>query len=233
MNEKVGAGCRAALFPFLIGVSFLVFSFAYYAAGLPSPSELQPLMEDAFETYGLTAVFLGAFLEAFFVRSFYFPGSLVIVLSVLATGGDAGDLAQVTLAVGAGAFLGIVCDYCLGRWGLHGLFARFGGTQGLNQARNWQDRWGSWAMIIFGFHPNFLSLVATHAGISKASFLRVVTLAFFSLIFWTPVAVFLINLIVSEIAATSGNQHWIIFGLLKFWAALAFVAGYRGAGKNI
>jgi membrane protein DedA with SNARE-associated domain len=233
MQPRLANAIRATIFPLFIGITFLVFSFFYYSLGLPDPAELQAMLASFFEDYGLVAVFLAAFVEAFFVLSFYLPGSLVIVLAVLASDGSIAELSTLALAVGLGALAGILSDYFVGRWGLHVLFARFGGTQSLKRAEAWQARWGGWSMLLLGFHPNFLSLVSTHAGISRVPFAKVAVLSMLSLLIWTPIAVFLISLLVDQVSATSDGQHWYVFGAFLFWAFVAFCLVYFREAEEI
>ncbi|WP_371226342.1 DedA family protein [Roseovarius sp. 2305UL8-3] len=220
MIWKVARFFRPGLFPFILGFLFLGFSVTYYALDFPDPIEIQKFLRTAFERYGFAAVFLATLLESLFVLSFYFPGSLVIVLSVLAIGGSLGNLSQLTIVVACGAFVGISADYAIGRYGLYSLFARIGGREGLERAASWQERWGVWSFLLFGFHPNFLALVATHAGIAGVKYLRVALLTIISLLFWTPLAIFLISVVVSEVSATSTSQHWYVFGAFMVWGLL-------------
>ena len=221
---------RPGLFPFLLGIFFIIFSEIYYLLDLPSPSEISEILKNHYNQYGLSVVFLGAFIEAIFMLSFYLPGSLIILLSILAIGDTPSELINIGVMMYTGALSGFVVDYWIGRFGLHTLFEKIRGKQSIYKAEKWSKKWGKWTSLAFGFHPNFLSLVCVYRGIAKDQFLRVVLDAAISLFIWVPISILLIFFLVSEISATSNSQHWYVFIAFMVWSALLCVIE---AAKNM
>jgi hypothetical protein len=69
--------------PLLILVLYASLSLLWVIFNLPSPVEFTNIVEVWFATYGLPILFVSAILESILLIGSYFPGSLVIVISVI------------------------------------------------------------------------------------------------------------------------------------------------------
>src|SRR5688572_21535246 len=85
VRARLRAAIVSATLPTLYLCAFLLLMTAWNVFSLPSPDATFDLISGWLARYGLPIVALAAFIEGIAVVTLYFPGSSVIVASVVAT----------------------------------------------------------------------------------------------------------------------------------------------------
>ncbi|MBX2866967.1 VTT domain-containing protein [Candidatus Kaiserbacteria bacterium] len=171
---------KTALY-FLIAMGVLI--GGWYLLDLPPDYELKRMIGDAFQTYGPIVIYLGSLLEGLLFIGFYFPGSLVIFLSVALAGSPLAAVKAVVF-VTLGLYTAYIIDYLLGRYGWYRLLTRFGLGESINETRERLEARG-WRYILATFwNPAFSALTATAAGILHLPLRSFALMALGALILW-------------------------------------------------
>lgn len=212
-----------AAFPLFLAGSFFLFVQLYYVLGLPAPEIIALQLESLYHAYGLPVLFVAAVIESVFLVSLYFPGSLVIVLSVFLVGGELDKLLALGLTVFLGGLVGYNISYAIGRYGVHHVFSRFGGARLLEKARGWDSKWGKYSLLVFGFFPSFLSIACVYRGMTKNSYVEFLIYLLLSLFIWVPVAVAMISFVVKTVDPKDSSSYLLVVALFVLWAALNIV----------
>jgi membrane protein DedA with SNARE-associated domain len=161
---------RAAAFPTILIALFCLFLLLWKILRLPPPEELIRTIDSAFSTHGYWLVFISAFIEGLLLIGAQFPGSVVLVLAMMASRrGILNPLAVGTLII-AGFFVACMINYALGRFGWYRLFARLGLDHVLDRMRTRVEERGLSVVRYTYFHPNISSLTATSCGILRVPF---------------------------------------------------------------
>ena len=109
-----------ALIPYF-PLSVLVFLGAFYLLEqislLPSPLELTELLGQLYEEWGFIMLFVGAVFETIAYFGLYFPGAVIILLSVILSSGDVYMFATIGALVTLGSTCGSCVSYLIGYYG--------------------------------------------------------------------------------------------------------------------
>jgi membrane protein DedA with SNARE-associated domain len=217
---------QAAWLPLFLFAIYVLFLAVYLSIGLPSPQDILHILQEAFERHGMVVVFGAAVLESIFMISFYFPGSIVIVLSVLVSGGDLDKLISIGLLCWLGFSLGMVINYCLGYFGFYKALLAMGHPDIVVNTKKWLDKRGTLAAFLTGFHPNFLAIVAVCFGLSKMSFWKAITTLVVILAFWVPIAVLIALLLIRTVSVADDSQHYYVAAMFLVWALVQMGSKY-------
>jgi membrane protein DedA with SNARE-associated domain len=116
---------QTAKYPLVIAALLLGFTLVYWLLGLPTSDELAKIVGNLLAQYGYTIVFVAALIETIPFFDVYFPGSTIVVLAV--TLSQQGKLnVFIVLAIAGLTFIfGYLCDYVLGRYGIHRIFIKY------------------------------------------------------------------------------------------------------------
>lgn len=82
---------------------------------IPSPSGIFVFLENLYHNYGLFGLFIASFLEGIVYFGLYFPGSFIIILSVVLSDGSFISLFLISLIVAGALTLTSVINYTLGK----------------------------------------------------------------------------------------------------------------------
>ena len=221
---------KAANVPLTLFCVFALFSLLYQLFELPEPSRLAEIAQLYFDTYGLYAVFLAAFVEGLFMVNFYFPGSFVIVLGVFFAKGDVEHLVMLGIVISMAWMAVSMVNYYLGRLGFYRVLLFLGKESMVVGMQRWLSRNGRWAIAIAAVHPNFLALGTICFGISRENVLIMMLQIAIALGFWIPFWISVFAVAVTHVDVTDPRQPYYIMSVLLGWA---FVSMAREAfGKR-
>ena len=223
---------KAGFLPFTLGVIFLAVGLLYDQLNLPNSTEIVAIFRQWFNKIGIAVILIGAFFEGMFMLSFYFPGSVIIVMSVLVMG----DRLDSLLSIGAMALIGFtvanVINYLLGREGFYRLLVFAGGEQLLKKSKG-KVLTRPWSTIFLtSWHPNFLAITVVSSGILRINFWKVMISSFVSLSFWITVWILLLTPFVETIVLRDENNTWLIFAVFAAWAAINMILKAFQLGKQ-
>ena len=172
--DKVLKFLRPGVPYFAFGASFFVFQILMSVLPIPDFPTILVYLRGMLHSYGLWAVGVAYFIEGLFLISFYWPGSFVLFLAVAAAAGSTSLLAHVWLVINLAGFAALTANAAIGRYGLHHVMLRLFGTELYKRATEVAARRGAWALLILGFHINWLAMAVVYfASLRKPSLQRV------------------------------------------------------------
>ena len=154
---------------------------------LPSASSLVDMMTGLFDKYGLIVVFLAALIESILLVGGYFPGTLIIFLSLSLSGGDFQKTIMTVLAASAGMLVGYSVDYFLGKHGVHKILRKLRLENEVEKLKKEIERQGVWAGFFLYILPGFGSLISTTFGIIKYDYKKFLAFMVLTVFIWNSV----------------------------------------------
>lgn len=204
----------ALALPLLLSFAVLTVVTIWHLFDLPSDAELMRIASALFDTYGYLAVFVSAVLEGALVVGLYYPGALVIFLSVLLAGHDVARVATIVLVVTSAFSLGLSIDYVLGKYGWYRLLLKVGLRHELEKAEARFAARGALAIALTAWDINVSSFTATAAGILRYPYRRFLTYTFCAFLVWNSVWATVIYFIGNEaLGFTGGNYGYPVIAL--------------------
>lgn len=184
MKSRMKDISRLLSIPFILLAIYLLIASVWRLANLPSDSELQTIIKDYFNHYGLWVVFVGALIEGFLLLGQYFPGGFIIFLSVISAGRDIPRVIEIILLVSLAFFISYTLNYWVGKYGWHRVLIKFGLKKSLEDAEKKLARHGLNAIIFSYWEPNLASITATAAGVLKISLRQFSLFSAFGIVIW-------------------------------------------------
>ncbi len=163
---------------FVFGASFLAFQSLMSILPIPDFPTILLYLRGMLTDYGLWAIGAAYFIEGLFLISFYWPGSFVLFLAVAAASGSIPLLLKIWIVVNLAGFAALASNAAIGRYGLHNLLLRLFGSELYLRATRVAERRGTLALIILGFHVNWLAMAVVYfASLRKPSLPRILGVA--------------------------------------------------------
>ncbi|MBP9686810.1 MAG: VTT domain-containing protein [Candidatus Doudnabacteria bacterium] len=197
---------------------FFVLSIAYMliwrAFDLPVGDALVASITEFFARYGLLVVFISSILESALLLGNYFPGGVVIFMSVVAARGNVWGIVAAVCTVSAGFSIGYGIDYLLGRYGWYRLFLKFGLAAQLESAQVKLLRHSKKAFAFSYWEPNIASITATAAGVLRMPVREFLMHSSIALLCW--------NIFWGAVVGFIGKDILFIFSSWKYVIAALF-----------
>lgn len=179
---------KELLFVFVMASFFIwIFKFGWGYFNLPSASELVQLVVGLFKTYGLVIVFISATIESILLLGGYFPGTMIIFLSLSLAGGDLKQTVATVLTATAGMLLGYTIDYFLGKRGVSKFINKLGLSKEVQKLEAEIKKQGVWAGFFLYILPGFGALISTTFGILKYDFQKFFGFMILTVLTWNSV----------------------------------------------
>lgn len=164
-------------------VFIVVLAGSWQLLSLPDEAAIKAWLLQELAIHGLYFVMIGALLESLLFVGLYFPGSLLIFLSVASA--ESVEVAVVrVLAVSGGVLIGYLFDYCLGRYGWYRLFTRFGLTTQIQAAKTHMSQRDLMYVLATYWNPALASITATAAGVMALSLRRFLLISIIGVAVW-------------------------------------------------
>lgn len=97
-------------------IFYLVIFLLWKVNIIPSPGNIFNWLEGLFQTHGLTILFFSTLLEGLVYVGLYFPGSTIILLSVILSDGRPITLLTISIIVAIGLTITSVVNYVIGKF---------------------------------------------------------------------------------------------------------------------
>ncbi|HYF10419.1 MAG TPA: VTT domain-containing protein [Candidatus Paceibacterota bacterium] len=200
---------------------------------LPSKEVLLGWAKHYISIYGYPFVLIGSFLEALLLIGWYFPGSVIIFLSVILAPSPVSAAISVAL-VTCGLYAGYIFNFFLGKYGWYKLLLFWGVREQLEDAQKNLTKYGIRAIFLSYWGPGLAAFISTAAGILQYDFRR---FALYSLIavstwdiFW-GIAVYSIGEGAMDIFFT---WKFLLLAIV-IWIGARYLEErfYKGDAKNI
>jgi len=179
-------------------------------------------VEMYYSKYGYWIVFGAALIEGLVILSWYFPGSIVVLLGAVFSA-DGNLKFPIVIFCGVGGFL-IACiiDYYFGYYSLKGLSRWFRVPIFLRPVERYFEKYGPKVILFAYIHPHLAAAVATTCGVMHLSPSRFLGFSFLGLMFWGyfwGVLAYLFGRPFLEFLGT----WWLPLGLFAGWLFLALM----------
>lgn len=205
---------RSLTLPVMFLVVFLVVNLVWKFFHLPETEHLIAIVEYYFEKFGIIVLFISAFIEGALILGFYYPGAIVIFLSVIVAGQDIGAIIQVVTLVIIAFVLGLSLDYLVGKYGWYRLFLKLGFKNQINEAQEKIKKHALLAILSTYWDINLASFTATAAGILNFPYRKFFLYSLFGLViwdsFWATVIYFLGPRSIDLVTGKSSFGFWVI-----------------------
>ncbi|MDO8659854.1 MAG: VTT domain-containing protein [Candidatus Parcubacteria bacterium] len=178
---------------YLLGL-FISLFIVWKIFDLPTLDILLSKIKVWFDIYGYLVLFIGAILEGMLVIGGYFPGTFIIVVSVLL----AKSIPELILVVSIGTiglFVAHNLNYVLGKYGWYRLLIKFGAKNKIEESKEKLLKKGPTAMFSSYWLLSLGALVDTAAGIIHMPFRTFFLYSLLAGIFWN----FLVGIIVYNV----------------------------------
>lgn len=197
--------------------------------GIPEQQDIINGAFGLFDLYGYWFVALAAFLEGILLVGLYFPGSVVLVLGVVAAGrSDKLEVWAVALVIMIAFYLSALLNYALGRYGWYHVLAKFGLQKPIGKMEARLKKHGQKILFSTYIHPNLGTFTATAAGILKMSFSIFALFSLLAIIFWNTIWTFVV-MVVGEAAVKYLDMRYFVMIFVTF----ALVKYYRDEKKKV
>lgn len=227
MNIQWKLHLERAAMPLGMCLTLVLVELLWKPLGLPPVDAIVGYLKGAFETYGLWALAISAFVEGVFLVSFYLPGSMVIFSAILFSDRSFGQLSEILAICWVAFMLAAVVNYAIGYFGLYRFFRYLGANRILADTQGWMARYGKLTYALAAFHPNYISMVEVCSGIGRQGLPQTLLMAGGAMAVSGPLLVFgsalFIDSIVQEDAM--GNMFAVFVGLFALWAAAVIAKG--------
>ncbi len=201
---------------FAVAIFAIIMIFVREPLGLPGVDYLAEIAKGFFDRYGLITLYVSALIESLFMVSFYFPGSLVVILAILVSDRSIPALGIVVLIAWASVLTATAINYWLGREGFYRILLKLGSQDMVHSMQAWLDRRGRWAVFFSGIHPNILAITNICMGIARAGFLKTLMLSFVAIAFWIPIQVYILGFVLPDPKESTALLQWIIVAGIVF-----------------
>jgi membrane protein DedA with SNARE-associated domain len=156
---------RILAFPLAVLAAFGLLYAIWLALDLPPEETMAQAAKQYLDRYGLAIVLICAYLEGLLVIGWYFPGTLVIVLSLIFAAPHPARFALTAAVAGTGLFSAFVTNFFAGKYGWYRLLLAFGWREPLDNAQKRLTKYGLSAIFTTYWQANLASCISTAAGI--------------------------------------------------------------------
>lgn len=172
-----------------------------------------------YQEYGLALIFLGGFLETFFMLGIYLPGSLTIALGIIVDPTIYGVFWVSVMCVSS-AFVANILNFMIGKYGLTKFFNFLGAKHVLQAQEN--KRNSDWGILLSSVNPNLLGIVVVYFASKGMNFFKLISLSLLSTIFWVPILACVVLVFGEKILQS--NSVYVFLMLFVAWIVYLILA---------
>jgi len=205
--------------------AYLLFLALYHICGLPEPTRVQAIALSLLQDHGYVIVYTAALIEGLLLIGWYLPGSLVLVLAVVAARNAGLHLPFVITLIIAGFFTATIINYALGKYGWYHILVKFGLKAALEKTRKKVEQKEHRIIFPSYFHPNIGNLVAVSCGILQLNFAKFAAYSFLATVFWNTLFGALVVLLGDF--ALKLLHPFLLVGIVILWMILQLVRKIR------
>lgn len=209
---------KPGIIPLILAISYILFIFCYRLLGLPSPETLGKLFSHLLTEYGTPILIVASLIEGVFMISFYFPGSFVILLSILVSDKSIKSILFICIYSLVGFLMSNIINYFLGLFGYYKALLFLGKGDTVKKMEIWLSKNKYKTLFFASVHPNILSFAFVSCGIAKQKSLPLFVFSLFSLSFWISLWVIIFLPLLKIVNIQDPNQAWYIVILLLVWS---------------
>ncbi len=224
MSSKFKKILKLLSIPLIILGVYLILLLVWNIFHLPLEKELIEILKDAFQTYGLWIVLVGAFFEGILFIGFYFPGATIVFLATVLVGTDVLKITEIIAIVSAAFLVSYSLNYLMGKYGWYKLLIKMGFKDSLDKAQEKLQKNSLGVVMLSYWNPNFASIIATAAGVLQIPFWKFFPYNLMGIIGWNILWGILAAVLGANAMQFMGIKYvilslavWIIAILLKYY----------------
>ncbi|MDP2946683.1 MAG: hypothetical protein Q8N88_01075 [Nanoarchaeota archaeon] len=131
---------------------------------IPSPANILIILENLYNSYGLTGLFIASFLEGIVYLGLYFPGSFIVALAVIFSDGTFLSLISISITVAIALTITSLINYFFGTRIKNNIVAE----------KEIKKKIISKGLFVSMLHPNILAFYFFNSGIKRKNFLKII-----------------------------------------------------------
>jgi membrane protein DedA with SNARE-associated domain len=212
-------------FPLAVLAVFGLLYAIWRALDLPPEQTIIAIGKSYLDRYGLWVVLVCAYIEALVVIGWYFPGTLVIIVAMIAAVTEPVRYVETAALGAAGLYCGQVTNFFAGKHGWYRMLLAFGLREPLERAQRRLTRYGLSAIFITYWQANLASCISTAAGILQFPARRFVLLALLAQTLWFAFWATLIFLLGPAALSLAGFR--MILLLILIWIAARLIYRWK------
>jgi len=207
--------------PLAVLAVFGVLYAIWLALDLPPEATIMAAAESYLYRYGLLVVFICGIVEALVVIGWYFPGTLVIIVAMIAAVTEPARYVETAALAATGLYIGQMTNFFAGKHGWYRLLLAFGLRDPLENAQWRLTKYGLSAIFTTYWQANLASCISTAAGILQFPARRFAVLALLAQTLWFGFWATLIFLLGPAALSLAGFR--MILLLILVWIAARLI----------
>jgi membrane protein DedA with SNARE-associated domain len=217
-------------FPLAVLAVFALLYAVWLALDLPPEATIIAIGKSYLDRYGLWVVLICGYVEAIVVIGWYFPGTLVIIVAMIASVSEPVRYAETAALAAVGLYCGQVTNFFGGKHGWYRLLLAFGLREPLERAQQRLTKYGLSAIFTTYWQANLASCISTAAGILQFPARRFLVLAFIAQTLWFGFWSTLIYLLGPAALSLAGFR--MILFLILIWIAARLIYRWKFETKR-
>ena len=201
----------------LLPVSALIFYLLivlFWNLGIiPSPLEILNFLENLYEKFGLTGLFIASFLEGIVYLGLYFPGSFIIVFAVILSNGMIKSFLEISLVVAFALTLASIFNYVFGKYSIK------------KYKKDKSEEIASRGLFLSMLHPNSLAFYFFNAGIKNLNLVKIIFVPIVMIPYGFAIAVLIYSL--KEFFKKTVESPLILTTIILLWLLVAFMLNVK------
>lgn len=187
---------------------FITFTTIFWKIKIiPSPQEMLNFLENLYTSYGLLGLVIATLLEGIVYLGLYFPGSMIIALSVFLSNGSFYNLSVISVIVSLTLTFTSSINYLLGVI--------------VSKRKIKKNVIISKSFFISLFHPNFLAFYFFNAGIEGHNFKNILYVPIFMLPYGFIFGFILFRF--STVIRQGLESPLFLFSIISVWFLIEFI----------
>ncbi len=170
-------------FPTILLLTYIIFLIIIRGV-IPTPDELIQTFSALYAKYGYEIIFTAAFLESLILINLFVPGQVAMALGVIFSRTGQTNLIIVVAVAVLGAISAYSLDYLLGSFGFSDFLKKTSFKSFHHESKTNLMRFGYKGLIVGFFNTNIGAFLSLAAGTLNYPWLKFITIAFISTIFW-------------------------------------------------
>ena len=212
-------------FPLAVLAVFGLLYAIWIALDLPPEETIIAAGKNYLARYGLIIVLVCAWLEALVLIGWYFPGTLVIIVAMIAAVDEPARYVETAAIAALGLYGGQVTNFFAGKYGWYRVLLAFGLREPLENAKRRLTKYGLSAIFTTFWQANLASCISTAAGILQFPVRRFIALSFLAQALWFTFWATLIFVLGPAALSLAGFR--MILLLILIWIAARLIYRWK------
>lgn len=212
-----GVAVKIPIVPVTALIFYILILILWKSGNIPSPTGIYVALETLYQSHGILGLIIATLLEGLVYLGLYFPGSSIILLSVVLSDGSVGNLTTISTIVALTLTLTALINYSIGKY----LSRQQRHKHTAPVIKNTSQK----GLLLSALHPNSLAFYFFNLGLQRKRINE---------IFFVPIIMIPYGFILSVIfypfktalrkAVETPN---IVLVILLTWILIAFIYEYR------